>query len=100
MGLLLAIFRIPAAEILLGTWLLTSCPWRLENPVLHGRAAMELLPLLKRLTLMAGVICSLARMEGGMAEWLPTGEEKEKRPPELSVKIWPDDLGSLLSRCK
>jgi hypothetical protein len=39
-------------------------------------------------------------MEGEMAERLLTGEEKEKRPPELSVKIWPDDLGSLLLSCK
>jgi hypothetical protein len=35
-------------------------------------------------------------MEGEAAEKLPTGGGKEKRPPELSVKIWPDDLGSLL----
>jgi hypothetical protein len=92
----LAILRVPAAEILLGMRPPISCSLRLENPVLHGRAAMELLPLLKRLTPMVGVICSLARMEGEVAEWLPTGEEKEKRPPELSVKIWPDDLGSRL----
>ena len=93
---MLAIFRVPAAEILLWMWLLISCPLRLENLVLQARAAMELLPLLKVLTPTVGVICSLARMEGEMAEWLPTGEEKEKRPPELSVKILPDDLGSLL----
>jgi hypothetical protein len=82
-----ATFRVPAAEILLETRLSISCPWRLESPVLHARAAMELLPLPKRLTPMVGVVCSLARMEGEMAERLLTGEEKERRPPELSVKI-------------
>jgi hypothetical protein len=61
---------------------------------------MELLPPLKIPTPMVGVTCSLARMEGEVAEWLPTGEEKEKRPPELSVKILPDDLGSLLPQYK
>jgi hypothetical protein len=96
MSLLHANFGVPAVEILLEMRLPISCPWRLENPVLHVRVAMEHLPLSKRLTPMAGVLCSLARMEGEMAERLLTGEEKERRPPELSVKIWPDDLGSLL----
>lgn len=93
-------FRVPAVEILLEMWLLISCPWRLGNPVLHVRVAMEHLPLPKRLTPMVGVVCSLARMEGEMAERLLTGEVKERRPPELSVEIWPDDLGSLLLSCK
>jgi hypothetical protein len=86
-------FRVPAAEILLEVRLLISGPWRPVNPVLHVRVAMELLPLPKRLTPMVGAVCSLPRMEGEVAEKQLTGGEKEKRPPELSVKIWPDDLG-------
>jgi hypothetical protein len=86
--------------ILLEMRLLISCPWRLGNPVLHVQVAMEHFPLPKRLTPMVGVVCSLAWMEGEMAERLLTGEEKGRRPPELSVKIWPDDLGSLLNSSK
>jgi hypothetical protein len=52
-----ATFRVPAAEILLEMRLPISGPWRLVNPVLHVRVAMELLPPLKRLTPMVGVVC-------------------------------------------
>lgn len=87
MSPLQADFRVPAVEVLLEMRLLISCPWRLGNPLLHVRVAREHLPLSKRLTPMVGVVCSLARMEGEMAERLLTGEVKERRPPELSVKI-------------